>query len=243
MFNNVGGAHNTAVGYLALHTSTSGNNHTAFGQEALHKVTTGSNNQGIGRDAGSEITTGDNNVCLGTAAGDGITTGDSNVCVGYNAGAVTTGDNQLYIARGNGNQGTDAVWLYGTATGTIVNGDNGTAFTQTSDRRIKKNITDYDKGLEEIDKIKLRNFEYRSFEELDDDVKALNDGKGLNVIGKPGTHAGVIAQEIEEIFPNDVQDMDDGTKVVTADEMHWALIKAVQELSAEVEALKAKLKD
>jgi len=192
----------------------------------------------LGKGAG-EIVTGSDNTLIGHQAGHTITSGGFNVCLGHEAGVnqISTADNLLYIARSGAAAGNDQCWIHGTATGTCINGDNSTVWAQTSDRRIKKNITDSSVGLAEINQVQIRNFEYRTFDELDDEVKALNDGSGLNVINKSGTKTGVIAQEIEAIFPNDVQDLADGTKTVTPSDLNYALIKAVQELSAQVTAL------
>ena len=50
---------------------------------------------------------------------------------------------------------------------------------------------------------------------------------------------GVIAQEFESIFPNSVKTDDRGIKNVCEDEMIFAMVKAIQELSAKVTALEA----
>jgi len=48
-------------------------------------------------------------------------------------------------------------------------------------------------------------------------------------------------QELETIFPNDVTDLPDGTKNVKIENTQWALIKAVQELSAKNDALETEI--
>jgi hypothetical protein len=180
---------------------------------------------------------------VGDQAGVSVTSGSDNVFLGHDAGRgqVSTSSNLLYIARSNAAAGNDQVWIHGTDTGTCINGDNATAWAQTSDERIKKNIADSSVGLAKINQVQIRNFEYRTFDELDDDVKALNDGNGLNIISKSGTKTGVIAQEIEAIFPSDVQDLANGTKIVTPSDMNFALIKAVQELSTALDAALARI--
>ncbi len=232
-----GGYYNTFVGGLCGDDTNDGLANTAMGYLAL-SANCGDGNTAVGRQAGTVIT-GSNNACFGDGAGESITSGSDNICIGHDAGSgqVSTGNDQLYIARSNASLGTDAVFLYGGNTGALINGDNSSTFNTVSDERIKKNIVDSTKGLAEILQVKIRNFEYRTFDELDDDVKALNDGKGLNVLNKSGVKTGVIAQELEAIFPNDVTDLPDGTKNVKIENAQWALIKAVQELSAKVDAL------
>ena len=198
----------------------------------------GDGNTAVGRQAGTGVT-GNNNTCFGDGAGESITSGSDNICIGHDAGSgqVNTVNDQLYIARSNAALGNDPVFLYGGSSGALINGDNSSTFNTVSDQRIKKNIVDSPKGLAEILQVRIRNFEYRTFDELDDDVKALNDGKGLNVLNKSGVKTGVIAQELEAIFPNDVIELPDGTKNVKIENTQWALIKAVQELSAKIDAL------
>ena len=172
-----------------------------------------------------------------------ITSGSFNVCLGTDAGSnqLVSGDNQLYIARAGSAAGNDAAFLYGNGSGQLQNGDNNANFITTSDRRIKKNITDSSVGLAEINQVQIRNFEYRTFDELDNEVKALNDGKGLNVIGKTGTQTGVIAQELQAILPSEVEASNDGTLSVKHENLNWALIKAVQELSTALDAAVARI--
>jgi hypothetical protein len=52
---------------------------------------------------------------------------------------------------------------------------------------------------------------------------------------------GLIAQEVEQIIPEFVSEDADGMKTVNYPQMVSVLIKAVQELNAEVVALKAQL--
>ncbi len=233
------GTSNTFLGALAGDATDDGTGNTAVGYSAL-SANCGDQNTALGFYAGLLIT-GVENTCVGHGAGENITSGSQNICIGHDAGSgqVTTTSDQLYIARSGAALGTDACFLYGGSNGSLINGDNSSTFNTVSDERIKKNIVDSTKGLAEILQVKIRNFEYRTFEELDDNVKALNDGKGLNVLGKSGVKTGVIAQELETVFPNDVTDLPDGTKNVKIENTQWALIKAVQELSAKNDALES----
>jgi hypothetical protein len=52
---------------------------------------------------------------------------------------------------------------------------------------------------------------------------------------------GVIAQEIQEVLPECVKQESTGVLSVDSDRLIWHLVNAVKELSAEVNALKAKL--
>ena len=85
---NVTGINNTAVGALAM-LGASGNSHsnnTAIGYAALLSTTTGDSNVAIGSMAGKDSTTGHENVYIGQSAGENATTHADNVMIGFEAG-------------------------------------------------------------------------------------------------------------------------------------------------------------
>ena len=219
----------TAVGTFSQYSNTSGPDNNSFGYDSLAQLTTGSYNCAFGNISGDAITTGTYNVAIGQSAGGLITTGSYNVCVGPNAGAVTTGSNQLYIARSNANQGNNPVWIYGDGSGNVVQGNNATAWSQASDERIKKNITDSSDGLAKIDALQVRNFEYRTDAEI--------TVEGLTGIDKAGVQVGAIAQEVEVVLPTAVHIGNGTQKQLKTDPIFWAMVKAIQELSDKVTAL------
>ena len=105
-----------------------------------------------------------------------------------------------------------------TSTGTLVAG----AYNNPSDRRLKDNIVNTHFGIADLMKISVRDYTYKA-----DATHTLTTG--------------FIAQELYEIFPNAV------TKPAKAEEM-WSvdygkvtplLTKAIQDLKAENDALKA----
>ena len=57
--------------------------------------------------------------------------------------------------------------------GNMYQGNNSSSWSTTSDRRIKKNIVDNTVGLSEILQLRVRNFEYRLPEEIEDEVIAV----------------------------------------------------------------------
>jgi len=111
-----------------------------------------------------------------------------------------------------------------------------TAWTNVSDSRIKKNVSDYGHGLAELKQIRTVTYQFNG------QYGTVNDGK-INV--------GLIAQEVQNTpFAQMVdtwQYSDKETGAVTdllsvnTTPLVFALINAVKELSAEVESLKAKL--
>jgi hypothetical protein len=256
--NNTSASQQTAIGYYALATATTGSYNIAIGYETLDVLTTGERNVCIGNHAGGSITTGDknvymgmntgsatttgeNNVFLGYQVADGITTGNENVCIGRYAGDEMSGGDtgNLYLARNTGGAGNSETWIHGDSSGNCYQGDNNSHWHTTSDRRLKKNITDNTKGLAEINKLRVTNFEYRLEEEIDMSEFPLADKPIQVVIGKgnEGVHTGIIAQEVEAVLPECINVSARGSKTVGTDPIFWALVNAVKELSAKVTAL------
>ena len=138
-------------------------------------------------------------------------------------------------ARGGADNGTGTThYLYaedgnGTNVGSIKNVSNTFQLADASDRRLKKNIVDTSiNALEIIDDIKVRDFDW-----IKNDIHCV---------------AGLVAQELQEVFPSaadgseDLVDPETGDIIymtVSRDVLVPVLVKAVQELTARIEALEA----
>ncbi|HIO21183.1 MAG TPA: tail fiber domain-containing protein [Nitrospirales bacterium] len=204
-----------------------GNYAIAIGENALlgsSGDSTGVQNIAIGRSAGLLLEEGERNILIGDQAGDTLVEGSGCVIIGDGVETSSSDtDHELKIA---GNNGSSVVtWITGASDGACYQGDNESAWSTTSDRALKREITDATKGLDAVKEIKLRNFRYRK-----------DNPYGLE---PEPVRVGVIAQELEEVFPEAVKENARGHKTVSTDSINWALIKAVQELSAKVEALEA----
>ena len=128
--------------------------------------------------------------------------------------------------------------------GQVYKRDNGANWNQTSDERLKKNIVDNNIGLAEIKRLRITSFEYRKADEIDMSLfPKANDPLQVIIEGEEGPHTGVIAQEIESVFPECVKTSDKGAKTVQADAITWALVNAVKELSAKNDALEERIKN
>jgi hypothetical protein len=109
------GGYNTAAGYNALSSNTSGQQNAAFGFQALLNNTSGQQNMAVGPLAMVSNTTGSYNVAVGMQALYFNTTGNSNTAVGTDAG--------LY-ASGYANNATSSSSVYiGNGTQAFANGD------------------------------------------------------------------------------------------------------------------------
>jgi trimeric autotransporter adhesin len=92
--------HNTALGYSALSTNSTGFRNTALGASTLEFNTTGIENTAAGYNALSTNTTGNENVAIGSQAMQQSTTGGKNVAIGHMAmTSHTTGSENTAIGR------------------------------------------------------------------------------------------------------------------------------------------------
>lgn len=244
---NTTASNNTAVGSSSLGANTTGTNNVAMGVSALTSNTTGSTNTALGRSALAFATTASNNTAVGHKALNGTTEGGNNTAVGYQAGdVITTGVRNTILGRTSDPSAADAseqVVIGYSLTGkgdetAFIGGTNGayneknvTTWETTSDQRIKKNIVDNDDGLSVLSQIQVRNFEYRTPDEI-------TDLPSHAAVKQDGTQIGVIAQEIQRVLPECVSENSTGVLSVNTDPLVWYLINAVKELNAEIEQLK-----
>ena len=193
----------------------------------------------IGRGAGNIV----NNTVLGNTTGAYLTTGVYNTLIGYGAGGgnCTSLQGGTYIgaamlassptanyeiAIGFNLTGKGSATFYaGTNGGGSYNGANTTTWATTSDQRLKKNIVDNNSGLNLINQIQVRNFEYRLPEEVTELPKN-------SVIDIKGVQLGVIAQEIQQILPDCVKEESTGVLSVQSDNLTWYMVNAIKELKA-----------
>ena len=248
------GSNNVAVGKNALLVQTTSDSTVAVGAFAGDAITTTNHTTLVGYAAGGALTTGNGHTLIGSGAGGGLTTSEGNVCVGQLAGnynvAVTGSSNIIIGLNARGSAGANDYELVfgrdadgkGSNTGLMkassgmYQSNNSSSWSTTSDERIKKNIVDYNEGLSKILNVRVRNFEYRTEEE----ITAFENPRSAKV-DKQGIQLGVIAQELEQVIPRAVSETSDGVKVVNDDDLIWHLVNAVKELSAKVETLESKL--
>jgi hypothetical protein len=271
--NNSTASNNTAVGYTAGYSNvtgtqnsffgegsgyaTTGNYNAFFGTEINYNGGAGSNNSGLGHQA-LRYATGSNITAVGYQAGNANTSGADGVYIGSGAGSnVTTGNGGIYIGKtSQANAATDGscVVIGVNATGkggstfyvvagggSSYNGKNVATWDIASDQRLKKNIVDNTEGLSIISQIRVRNFEYR----LPEEVTELPANQAIE---KQGVQLGVIAQELQEVCSNCVNEETTGVLSVNSDNLTWHMINAIKDLKAlvdaqatEITALKAKV--
>jgi len=222
LLDNTTSSGNVAVGRDALRFNSSGVGNSAFGYLALTANTTGVNNTAVGYESGDKVTTGIQNTILGTGAASSgtndLTTGSNNTIIGYNA-ASSTATISNEITLGNSSIATLRCQV--------------TTITALSDMRDKTNISDLPAGLTFVNALRPVGFDWN-----------MRDGGKINEYD-----TGFIAQELQAaqastgvnipglVYANNPDRLEAGYGKLLP-----VLVKAIQELSAEIELLKNQLK-
>jgi predicted nuclease with TOPRIM domain len=92
----------------------------------------------------------------------------------------------------------------------------GTAWTNTSDRRLKDIHGKYEYGLDEILKLDVVKFSY----------------KVNNPLGLPSDKeiVGFVAQDVQKVIPEAIVRRDDGYLELNVDPIHWAMVNAFKDV-------------
>jgi len=253
---NKSGYGNTAIGYQAMgFVAGTGHSNVGIGRQALRFITNGYDNIALGGDAGQNINTGYHNTMLGKNAGANVSTGYGNVAVGRFA---DTGNNNeciiigynSYVSNPGAQSGQNAQVVLGSSLqgkgantafikGPAYQSNNSSSWSTTSDERVKTNITDYTLGLDTLNQINVKTFNYRSDSDIATNSPELASSDGLvnEGLDTEKTDVGIIAQELELILPNTITTRDNGMKSVNKDELFWVMLNSIKELKARVEAL------
>ena len=150
------------------------------------------------------------------------TTTQNNSVLQLNQAETTSTTQGFFLIgrQGDPNTGANRILIY--SNGNVANVNN--SYGAISDERLKENIVDATPKLDDLMKVKIRNY---------------------NFIGQEDKQIGVIAQEIENVFPSLVEDTKDPESEETTKSVKYSvlvpiMLKAIQELKAEVEELKSK---
>ena len=260
--NNTSGYYNTAVGSVALYYNKTGASNTAIGSGACQYVT-GSNKTCIGADSGPTDNSDwakDNTERIfigkqskfnnGPAVLEVHNTEDTGLGANKDAAVVINGN--LIVKGGvistlwtKGGKDDDNVNLYGRTGGQMEPfwdkggtpdyvekySSNGhgkfKAFSgkrEYSDRRLKYVGKDNNDGLAKIKQLKVFNYVYKK-----DTTKT--------------PHVGVIAQDLQKVFPNAVKKGTDGFLTIRMEDMFYAVINAIKELDAKYQAQEKRINE
>lgn len=211
------GLYNTAIGSSAGTAIVAGTDNTAVGYSALSSNVSGSFNTAIGDNAIWQ-TTASNNTALGYAAGSNITSGANNVAIGYLAQASSASVSNE-ITLGNSGHSTLRCQV--------------TSITSLSDERDKTAISDLSFGLDFIASLRPVAFTWNT-----------RDGAKVGV-----RSSGFLAQDLKAAQENagaaEVLRLvyEENPEKLEANYGHLmpVLVKAIQELKAEVDSLRLQL--
>jgi prepilin-type N-terminal cleavage/methylation domain-containing protein len=228
---NTTGAYNTALGYGTLYLNETGTWNIVLGGASMHNNTTGRRNTVVGGISMYNNTTGDFNTAVGYYSLYRNTTGEYNTALGYQACEDVTGSNKTCIGNNSGpaSGSTEAsstdnqMWLGTSETTVYIPGNLTVAGTTTgpsetwttSDIRLKNVKGENKSGLEKIKQLKVFNYTFK------DDKKKT-------------PRVGVMAQDLQKIFPDAVTKDEKGYLHSRMEDMFYALVNAVKELDAKV---------
>jgi len=264
MYNNQTGSDNTSTGLNSMYGNFSGNVNSAYGSSSMYGNTSGNNNSAFGAGSMYNNQTGSFNSAYGSGSMYGNTSGNNNTSVGYLSMTLNTIYNNCSTLGFTAEvSGENQIQLGNASTTTYVFG----TVQNRSDLRDKADVQDTVLGLDFISK--LRPVDYRwdmresykselpiQGELSDEDFKVemnawLIDNK-LSNLKQNGTkkrnrfHHGFIAQEIRDLgidfggFQDHSKNGGEDVLSIGYDEFIAPMIKAIQELKAEIEILKAK---
>jgi hypothetical protein len=230
--NNVLG--NSVFGFNALMNNTTGSANIAIGFSSLYYNASGDSNLAIGPGALFSNTLGSVNVAIGNASLSNNISGNSNVAIGPSS----LGNNQYgygNIAIGEAS-GTDSVANITNQNSQIVMGNNShtnayikIGWTVTSDARDKTNFAPVPYGLSFVNSLQPIKYQFKKSRTDSTPVGDIKYGfKAQDILALEGANPVIIDAK----DPNNLK--------YTESNMIPVLVKAIQELSAQVELLKLK---
>ena len=163
----------------------------------------------------------------------GNVSGSSGSCTGNAATATsatsvkTTASTSTFYVAGSPSSSTTTGSLYKAAKVKVVSGTKIEAlggFYETSDERLKDFSNDIDCDLDRLSKLPKKYFRWKD-----------SDDKNL--------HIGTSAQAVQEIYPEIVNEDENGTLSVAYDKLSIVALKAIDKLNEEITSLKDKNKE
>ncbi len=242
LYSNTTGGTNVAVGSQAMLYNLMGNYNTAVGPSALQKNNMGSYNTAGGYRALDGNTTGSYNTSQGVYALFNVVSGNYNSALGYNAGPSTTNhlDNTTALGYLAVPTASNQVRIGNTSVTSIGGQVEWTAF---SDGRFKKDIKEDISGLDFINELRpvsytVDNAGLNKFLHVNDSSSNQAEAKSI-----PVRQTGFVAQEVEALVKKtgyvfsgvDAPENEKDPYGIRYAAFVVPLVKAVQELSAEVQ--------
>ena len=227
-----GGSRNLASGY----TSTVSGGLQNLAKSRLGSI--GGGNDNIVTGLGATIPGGVGNIAQSWGEFVVGTYSDSLSTVGSRTMAIPT-DRLFVIANGTGTGTTprsNALVMLKNGSTTVTGNWTGPAFTSTSDIRLKENIKTLNDVIEKLKQIRGVEFDWKKLD--------------ANPTKNTGPDIGVIAQELQKVFPGLVHEREDGFLTVDYAKLSAVLVQAIKEqqiqielMNDRIEKIESKLKD
>jgi hypothetical protein len=152
------------------------------------------------------------NRTFNIGAGTGVTVNANDIAIGQ---AVATSSDVRF----------DSIGVNTAAPGTsgVIRAANDIVAFYSSDERLKDNVSNIPNALDKVESLRGVEFDWNDKQEVYE-----------------GHDIGVIAQDVEKVLPEIVEDRDNGYKAVKYEKLTAVLIEAVKELSARVKELENK---
>ena len=158
---------------------------------------------------------------------DQLSTASGSVITRLTALEVETSNLETFTASMNTTSnvrfGSLGIGMAASGTSGRIDAANDVVAFSTSDIRLKENIVPIENALDKISKISGNTYDWKV--ELKD------------VHGYEGNDVGVIAQEVEAVLPQLVQDRDNGYKAVKYDKLVALLIEGIKEQQTQIHSL------
>jgi hypothetical protein len=167
-------------------------------------------------------------VIIGYEAGKKAMNSSNNVFIGYQAGMEETGSDLLYID--NSSSATPLIYGNFETNAFRINGD--VEYTGTigapSDARLKQNVVELSGVIAKLDQVRGVYFDW---------IPGSDSGMLL-----PDSHQiGIIAQELEQVYPELVITNDRGFKMVDYTKLAPVLLQAIKEQQSQIESQKSEI--
>ena len=245
---------NVAIGYEALTTNQLGSSSVAIGTGALAVQNPDSAasmlNMAVGHDAGVAVTTGIKNAFGGASAGESTTTGSQNTFFGMAArGSGATVSNEIVVGFNQVARGAGTV-TFGTAETFTSISLGGTSLSGSSDERLKNNITSSTAGLAFINDLRPVTYDWKNKGDIPSSSNAYVEGSTERFNDTDKVLHGFIAQEVKAVIDDHAEIKSghglwksgvDGIQEVAPAALIPMLVKAIQEQSALITALTARI--
>ena len=199
-------------------------NTTGSAGSVANTLTIGTGLSGTSYNGSAAVTIANSGV-TSAVAGTGITVSGATGAVTFSIGqAVATSSNVQFNSLGVGTAGS--------ATAGEIRATNNITAYYSSDRKLKENIQDVQGALEKVCAIGSKEFDWT------DEYIAAHGGEDGYFVTK--SDFGVIAQDVQAVFPQATRTREDGTLAVDYEKLSTLAFGAIKELLKRIEALEAK---